>query len=74
MQLITAVPIVMGRPSFQWGTTTELPGMLFQSIIYKPLRGARWFLLGLVGPVCGSELKNIKIGFQIKIKFSQFQL
>ena len=41
MQVITAVLPIMGRPSFQWDTTTEaLPGKLCLSINYKPLRGA----------------------------------
>ena len=37
MQVITAVPYSMGRPSFQWGESTELPGRLF----FNPLSISR---------------------------------
>ncbi len=42
MQEVTAVTPIMGKPSFQWGSSTEqMPDMYVYPLTTKPLRGAR---------------------------------
>ena len=60
MQVITALPYSMGRPSFQWGEGTELPGRLYFNPLSISRSAGRVGLIRLGWSGCGSELKTFK--------------